>query len=119
MLLSGLVRLVGAAMGAARAWFEADRIRASPREGILLRLRPPAIVRVRGKTLEVTSRRVVEGPPADLVCYGWSGPDGRAGELLVVPLPRAAVLFLENGAGVPLAEDEVEVVGNVRRRGSR
>ena len=45
----------------ARSWWQVDRIRTPPRDGALLRLSPPCLVRVRGAVLGFAARRHSRG----------------------------------------------------------
>ncbi|MEX0717258.1 MAG: hypothetical protein WD066_11760 [Planctomycetaceae bacterium] len=59
-----------------RAWWTADRIRVSPREGRLLRLRPGDVVVVRGCAAEVrtrTERRDALPPSVTYECVAATG----------------------------------------------
>ena len=40
-----------------QSWWQIDKLRASPDEGLLLRLTPPCYLRLAGETLEVFNRR--------------------------------------------------------------
>lgn len=42
------------------AWWRVDRVRISPREGELLRLRPAVLVMIAGRTMEVLRRHEVQ-----------------------------------------------------------
>ena len=73
------------------AWWRVDRIRIAPREGELLRLRPPSIIVVEGCPAEVLARTVgqsVGGPYVEYECR--SATD--ACRLRVQPAPAGGVL---------------------------
>ncbi|MDX1606710.1 MAG: hypothetical protein R3202_10995 [Candidatus Competibacterales bacterium] len=63
-----------------RDWWRLDRIRISPEEGRLLRLRPGALLELDGMLLQVMARRSLTAAPG--VGYYCSG-QGLAGELRV------------------------------------
>src|SRR5688572_8054988 len=44
------------------SWWRVDRIRASPREGRLLRIEPGTIVTINGEMLEITERIIRDTP---------------------------------------------------------
>ena len=58
-----------------RSWWQIDRVRASPREGRLLRLRPPCILVIDGRVVEVVARTLAHDYAGAIVSY-----DCRQGE---------------------------------------
>jgi hypothetical protein len=70
-----------------RSWWRVDRIRASPREGRLLRLSPPCILCIDAVLVEVHERVVGQTVTGPYVRYDCIGPDGRS-ELWVMPRGR-------------------------------
>lgn len=95
------------------SWWQADRVRVSPREGRLLRLRPPCIVRVAGRYVQVLERTAGETRDGPYVCYACAVDDEPA-QLWVSPLGAANVPLVRwnlAGISVHLHADEVEVFG--------
>jgi len=101
-----------------RSWWVADRIRAGPRDGRLLRLCPGHALVVQGRPAVVLRRRVVStaaGPHVAYECDSAVGPC----ELIVrlVPGTSAVTLTWSEGASeVSVSEPEVEAY---RRRSHR
>src|SRR5262245_38096901 len=55
--ISPFLRGVGRSLrGLIRAWWDVDRVRISPREGKLLGLVPPCVIRVQGEPFEIMNR---------------------------------------------------------------
>lgn len=104
-------RFISAVVELVRSWWRGDRVRASPREGRLLRIAPGSLIRV-GSTLATVCRRCVgqtaKGPYVLYCCEGDTGPC----QLWVTPLAstyRPRVRWVEFGRENVLTEDEVEV----------
>lgn len=102
-----------------RRWAIGDRVRASPREGRLLRVAVGACVRIGDTAAEVRARVVHDGP-ADAWTDGGAAAvtyvcRGSAGDLRLTACrrPDGQVELWLAGAGGParLGEDEVEVYG--------
>src|SRR5215475_6028072 len=97
-----------------RSWWRADRLRISPREGRLLRISPPAIVRIGSQLFEVVSRTTGEGPAGPYVTYRCSSGD-RSCNLLVELAGTSSIaaisLTRDNEEPVQIAEDDIEVFG--------
>jgi hypothetical protein len=91
-----------------RAWWYRDQIRSSPREGKLLRLAPGAILCVRGDTVEVESRDLIEAPEGAVLRYHCRGDDSRS-ELWVTAAPVSMIVWCHNECEERLTTDEVEV----------
>jgi hypothetical protein len=91
------------------AWWRADRVRASPREGRLLSLRPPCILLVRGRGVRVLESRPHEtasGPCLVHHCLAEGAPCA----LRVTPRDGGTeLLWVEGGRARILGEEEVEV----------
>lgn len=104
--LARLVRL-------ARSWWRCDRPRASPREGRLLRLTPPCLLRVGDTLVELTSRTVGETAAGPYLVYRGRSPTGPC-SIRVRPVgPRGAATARGLGS-LPersLSDDDVEVLG--------
>jgi hypothetical protein len=91
-------------------WWRCDRIRASPREGRLLRLTPPCFVRIAGEPAEVVSRQVVCSADGPAIVHRCSAP---AGSFALTVWPAAGGVAIEmrrGGAAHALTEDDVEVI---------
>ncbi|MBI4582691.1 MAG: hypothetical protein HY717_01465 [Planctomycetes bacterium] len=107
-LAGELVRELGRLL---ETWWRADRVRASPAEGRLLRIAPPALLRVRGEPAEVRRRLAgasSAGPFVIYLCQNARGPC----ELRVRPVGpdyRPTLLWVEAGKETGLDESEVEV----------
>ncbi len=113
MMKSNLGRLLTAGIDLLRAWWQVDRIRVSPREGQLLRLRPPCLIQVCSQPLEVTRRRVHRTPRGPWVIYHCQGEFG-PGELWVSPGggrsgPR--LRWITHRGERTLTEDDIQVWG--------
>jgi hypothetical protein len=88
-------------------WWRADRIRAAPGEGRLLRLRPPCFLRVRGRTVEVLRRSVIHSVLGPCVLYCCCVPAGSRA-LLVAP-QGGKMRWIEADSESELMTIEVEV----------
>ncbi len=94
-------------------WWRRDRIRVSPREGRLLRLRPPCHLLIRGLAVEVLERanqpHGSSGRPSVVYsCWTASGP----GELIVELSDISAacrVTWRQRGYVEILPEAEIEI----------
>ena len=60
------------------AWWRADRVRISPREGALLRLQPVCLVMIAGRPVEVLGRQEVQTTGAHGVRYECRTEEGPA-----------------------------------------
>ena len=104
-------RLLRSAWLAARWWWKVDRVRISPREGRLLRLEPPCLLRLGGLWAQVVGREVATGGAGPSVVYRLNADAGSA-VLRVARRPgcRALSVHLRAGAGEEsLPEEEIEV----------
>jgi hypothetical protein len=104
------VTLFRSLAGLARAWWTVDRVRASPREGRLLRLAAGSAIRVRGEPAVVASRRVGRTADGPYVVYECDGVGGRS-LLRLRPIGgtrRVTVQWTANGKEEALTEDEVD-----------
>src|SRR5262249_44184930 len=64
--------------GLIAAWWRVDRVRVSPREGELLRLRPESLMLVEGEPVQVLRREVAGDASAQGVRYECQAADGVA-----------------------------------------
>lgn len=96
------------------AWWKIDRIRASPREGRLLRIEPPCVVIVDERPAEVVARTLGrsagEGGPIH-VDYECRSAQGACRLRLTVTACGAigAIFWTAEGAERMVTENEVEV----------
>jgi hypothetical protein len=94
-------------------WWLADRVRISPREGELLRLRPVCLVMIEGRPVEVLGRQEVETDRAHGVryeCRTEEGPahlDVRFGE----NASRLEIGWSMSGRIEALWEHQIEIFG--------
>ncbi len=91
-----------------RAWWGQDRVRVSPREGRLLRLRPPCIVTVDDEIVELTHRGVGRSRGDLYVTYTGVDVDGQTCELVVVPSQPNVTWRVGEQLRV-VSEDDVQV----------
>lgn len=111
---NGSIRSVcRACLGLVAAWWRTDRVRISPREGELLRLRPECVLSIAGKPVEVLRRHEVQTLSAQGVAYECRTDEGPA---------RLEVRLTENGNQIEirwsvsgrneaLDEHQIEVFG--------
>jgi len=93
------------------AWWRADRVRISPREGRLLRLEPPCFLIIEGRLAEVVGRELAAGPGAPLIIYSCLTDSG-TGELRVSPSEagrRLEVKWIDAAGEKTLGEEEITV----------
>jgi len=99
--------------GMIAAWWRVDRVRVSPREGELLRLRPKSLVTVDGVPAEVLRRKEMCGTLTQGVLYECQTADGMA--LLDIRISKAAgrleISWSLSGRGEVLLEHQIEVFG--------
>ena len=94
-------------------WWQADRVRTSPREGSLLRLRVPCIIRIHGRYAQVIGRRTGQTAAGPYVCYECE-IDGTPADLFVEPIGERGVPMLRWREGRDerrLDAGDVEVFG--------
>lgn len=94
-----------------RAWWHADRVRVSPREGRLLRLQPPCIVRIGREYAQVSRRCNGQTDAGPYVRYDCT-VDNRHASLLVElnpDLKDQAVFWTVDGETERYAADDIEV----------
>lgn len=106
----GLLRAIAAL---ARSWWQVDRVRISPREGRLLNLRPPCLLRIDGAIAQVTARQAGQGARGPYVVYRCDDGGGDA-LLWVYPVGRThrpLVRWQTGGGEITLSEEDVEVYG--------
>jgi hypothetical protein len=95
------------------AWWRADRVRISPREGELLRLRPECVLIIAGKPVEVLRRHEVQTRFAQGVRYECLTDEGPA-ELevrLSENASRLKISWLVFGRIETLVEHQIEIFG--------
>jgi len=105
-LLHSLRRLIA-------AWWRCDRVRISPREGELLRLRPGSILKLRGHVAEIHSKSIQKTPLATVVgydCQTGTFP-GRLDVHLGDAETRLEIVWLAGGRKEQLQPHEIEVFG--------
>ncbi len=106
-------RLFASAVNLLRYWWQVDRIRVSPREGQLLRLRPPCLIKVCSQLVEVRQRSVGQTRQGSYVVYHCGSEHGPC-ELRITPVgdrygPR--VRWIANSGEQELSVDEIQVYG--------
>lgn len=97
-----------------RRWMWSDRIRASPREGKLLRLPVGACVRIGGTVAEVAARTVVEGDAgAREVCYACRSATGdfQLYVLLDSAMPTVRLRMGQHNPACDVLAHEIETFG--------
>jgi hypothetical protein len=102
-----------ACVGLVAAWWRIDRVRISPREGELLRLRPECVLIIAGKPVEVLRRQEVETSCAQGVRYECRTDEGTA-QLEVRKSENAnrlEISWLFSGRIEALQEHQIEVFG--------
>jgi hypothetical protein len=112
---SALVDVVGVAREfwrLVRQWWQVDRIRVSPRQGRLLRIEPPAIIRVDAMIAQVLSRSTGCNGAGPYVAYECRTERGRA-QLRICPVGLACqqVSWVEEGQAREVTEDAIEIYG--------
>lgn len=104
-------RLVASLWSLGLSWWRVDRLRISPREGRLLRISPPAILRIGSRLLEVVSRNVGENAAGPFVAYECRCGE-EVSELWVAPVSHChttAIRWQHAGRDEWLDADEVEL----------
>ncbi len=104
---------VNALIGLLRSWWLVDRVRVAPREGRLLRLRPPCLIQVRSQTVEVLRRQVgqtANGPYVVYYCHNGLSPC-QLWVRLVGSRQGSKVRWVEGSDELELAVDEIQVYG--------
>ena len=92
-------------------WWQADRPRASPREGRLLRIQPAAILRIGNHMTEVLSRTAGEDESGPYVIYHCQSGN-QASELYLKPLGihgHCSLHWTQDNLVHELTEDDIEV----------
>ena len=100
--------LVTTVVDCMHAWWSKDRVRASPREGRLLRVSLGSILVIRCIRYEVVRRNLLGTPQDAAVRYLCEGPDGPA-ELRVTASDVPAILLIDHGSEYELSEAELEI----------
>jgi hypothetical protein len=105
--------LLNSAGSLVRDWWQVDRVRASPREGRLMRLQPPCIIRVGRQVVEVLRRSVSQTSAGSYVTYDCDNGEGPC-RLRVTPVGTThcpIVHWVECGQEHEISEDQVVVYG--------
>lgn len=93
------------------AWWRVDRVRVSVREGQMLRIKPPCLLLISGRLVQVRDRRVdSSGSGVVYRCETHAG----SGTLWVRPAPSTLHPLLHWQEGVSLQElsgEQIEVLG--------
>jgi hypothetical protein len=92
-------------------WWRVDRIRASPREGQLLRLRAPCLLRVGTQLVKIERRSVGQSGDGPYIVYDCSAEYGPC-QLWVTPIGRThrpTLRWVQGGQASELSEEQVEV----------
>jgi hypothetical protein len=103
-------KLLRSLVDLARSWWQADRVRASPSEGRLLRLAVGSVLRVRGEPSLVAKRCVGHTACGPYVLYECEGIAGRS-RLILRPIGgthEITVHWITDGREEALSEEEVE-----------
>jgi hypothetical protein len=111
---SGALRgLTRALARLAQSWWSADRVRASQREGRILRLRPPTVILLDQRQIEVVRRSVAHGTNGAEVIYDCQTDCGPAQMRVAVvgPICSPCITWIENDRRQLLTEDEFEIWG--------
>ena len=105
--------LLGKLLALVRSWWRCDRVRVSPREGRLLRLKPPCLVRVGDTIIDVTSRTVGETAAGCYLLYRGHSSTGPCSIRVRPSGPRGVVTASGSGfrEARPLSDEDVEVLG--------
>lgn len=93
-----------------RDWWSKDRVRASPREGRLLRVSPRSVLYIEGTRYEVAERNPVETSRGTVVRYKCNGLDDHV-ELWVTTGCVPSVVLVKDDAERELTVGDVEVWG--------
>ena len=103
--------MIRAFLDCLRAWWRVDRIRASPRDGSLLRLSPPCLVVIGGQSFEIAHRIVGQDVAGPFVDYDLRGEDGSARLLvrLTIETSQSVIRWIGPDGEWPLDETEVAV----------
>ena len=110
---SNLRRLLGSGIDLLHSWWQVDRIRVSPREGGLLRLRPPCLIQLCSQSVEVQRRRVDRDSEEPCIVYDCLGPFG-PGELRVRPVgvrEGPQLRWIGNWGEQVLSADDIQLWG--------
>jgi hypothetical protein len=91
-------------------WWRGDRIRVSPREGRLLRLKPPCFLRIAGEPVQVTRRQVIRGAVGLTIVYHCEMATGPC-ELVVQPMPWGPAVTVQRPGEVrAVTAEDVDVI---------
>ena len=75
---TGVRKLFAELRALVRSWWGVDRIRASPSDGRLLRLRPGSLMTVQGRPAEVAQRHILRTAAGTTVTYECRSAEGDA-----------------------------------------
>lgn len=105
--------LCRAGLGLVVAWWRADRVRISPREGALLQLRPASLLIIGGRPVNVLCRQEVPNVGAPGIRYECRTEDGPA--CLDVRFydnaGRLEICWTVSGRTEALREGQIEIFG--------
>jgi hypothetical protein len=105
--------LCRAILGLISAWCHSDRVRISPREGELLRLRPGSVVQINGTVAEVRSQSFVQKGQTTRVrydCQTESGPAQLEVQCHAVD-NRVVIVWSTDGRKELLFQHQIEMFG--------
>jgi hypothetical protein len=108
---TAIARVARAAGRLVRSWWSADRIRAAPGEGRLLRLRPGDFVVLDERVAEVVGRGVGQGAAGPFVVYDCQTARGSAQIRVSTAgsVCSSRIHWIENGVEQILKEGDLEV----------
>ncbi len=111
MSLSSLPSLSRTLLGCLRAWWRVDRIRASPRDGQLLRLHPPCVIAIGDQRFEIANRVVGQDADGPFVVYDCRDSGGSAKLLvrLVTKSSRTLIRWIGPDGERSLDEEAISV----------
>ena len=106
-----LARIFRALNRLVQSWWNVDRVRASPREGRILRLRPPAWILLDEREVEVLRRSVAHGAGGASVIYDCRTARGQAQIRVstVGPVCCTQIYWFEEGRQQLLTEDQLQI----------
>lgn len=97
-----------------QAWWSKDRVRASPREGRLLRISPGSVLIVDGAKYEVLRRGAIDTAEDSVVRY-YCECNQKSAELCVTTSRIPSIRFVQDSIERELAETDLEVWGREER----
>lgn len=78
MLSNDIKKTAAALSSLLLSWWRHDRVRISPREGLLLRLRPPCLIMIADERVQIEARRVLHECATAMVVYDCLTENGPA-----------------------------------------